>query len=230
MNGIGMNGMDDSSLEAKVQRVLKGKGSAKLDGLNDLEQRVAVQDELMEEKKRARVSPAGALPGMTKLLEERRLEYHIIDAMFDAQCCYDRVYVYQIPPKGVAARQKSEGLIKLSVGWKETEQDKAHRGVIVNAGLGALDHLTAHGMGIGHIVNFALFSPLRHFPDDELKDESLVVLHAGQCVSSEDTRQMLREGKIKLERRNIEGNCRHVYVLEDGTTWLPEIPWMPPEY
>jgi hypothetical protein len=201
--------------------------------LSSQAQRVAVQDELMEEKKRARVSPAGAL-GLTPLLDARRLEFSIIDAMFDAQCCYDRVYVYQIPPKGVVRRQaeaKEKGsVISLSVGWRENETDKAHRGVVVSAGLSALDHLTAHGIGLGHIVNFALFSPLRHFPDDELPDESLVVLHAGQCTSSEDTTQMLREGELKIVRKVVDGNVRHVYQLEDGTTWLPEIPWMPPEY
>lgn len=229
------NGMDDASLEAKVQRIL-GKSGPKLDGLSSQAQRVAVQDELMEEKKRARVNPDGAKLGIVpgSLLDQRRLEYLIIDAMFDAACLYDRVYVYQIPPKGVVRRQaeaKANGsVLAMSVGWKESEQDKAHRGVIVGAGLSALDHLTAHGVGLGHIVNFALFSPLRHFPDDELPDESLVVLHAGQGVSSEDTKRMLDEGKLKVVRKNIEGNCRHVYQLEDGTTWLPEIPWMPPEY
>lgn len=227
---IGMNGMDDLSMEAKVSRFL---GKDKAESLGSQAARVAVQTELMEEKRRARVSPAGAL-GLNPLLDARRLEYLIIDAMFDAACCYDRVYVYQLPPKGVVQRRKEAqaGSVKisLSVGWQENEQDKAHRGVVVAAGLNALDHLTAHGMGLGHIVNFALFSPLRHFPDDELPDESLVVLHAGQCVSSEDTMLMLREGKLKVERLNIDGNCRHVYRLEDGSQWLPELPFMSPEY
>ncbi len=232
MNGIGMTGMDDASLEAKVQRIL-GKAGPKLENLSSQAQKVAVQDELMEEKKRARVSPVGAL-GLTPLLDARRIEYSIIDAMFDARCCYDRVYVYQIPPKAVVKRQaesRSKGsVIALSVGMRENETDKAHRGIIVSAGLSAMDHLTAHGMGLGHIVNFALFSPLRHFPDDELPDESLVVLHAGQCVSSEDTEELIRAGKVKLQRIEIDGNVRHVYALEDGSRYLPETPFMPAEY
>jgi hypothetical protein len=236
MNGIGMSGMDDASLEAKVQRILgkdKPELGQKLGKLGDREQRVALQDELMEAKKMARVSPAGAL-GLTPLLDARRIEYSIIDAMFDARCCYDRVYVYQIPPKAVVRRQaesRSKGsVIALSVGMRENETDKAHRGIIVSAGLSAMDHLTAHGMGLGHIVNFALFSPLRHFPDDELPDESLVVLHAGQCVSSEDTEELVRAGKVKLARVVIDGNVRHRYVLEDGESYLPETPFMPAEY
>lgn len=232
MNGIGMSGLDDVSLEAKVQRIL-GKAKPELGALSSQAQKVAVQDELMEEKKRARVSPAGAL-GLPELLDARRLEYSIIDAAFDAQCMYDRIYVYQIPPKGVVARQNearaNASVISLSVGWRENETDKAHRGVVVSAGLSALDYLTAHGVALGHIVNFALFSPLRHFPDDELPEESLVVLHAGQGVSSEDTRELLRQGKLKIVRKEIDGNLRHRYVWEDGSSYLPEIPFMPAEY
>ncbi len=41
MNGIGMSGLDDASLEAKVQRIL-GKAGPKLENLSSQAQKVAV--------------------------------------------------------------------------------------------------------------------------------------------------------------------------------------------
>jgi hypothetical protein len=153
--------------------------------------------------------------------------------MFDAACAFDRIYVYQIPPQDVIDRAKKAAdsplTVAMSAGWNHMEQDRAHRGIIVAAGLSALDHLTAHGMGLGHIVNFAFFSILRHYPDED-KNESLVPLHAGQVISSEDTQRLLREKKIKVVRRETPDGVRHVYRLENGDEYLPEIPWAPKEY
>lgn len=198
--------------------------------ISDQARRVLEQNTLVD--KSARVSPAGAL-GLSPLLDQRRIEYQIIDSMFDAACAFDRIYVYQIPPQHVIDREKETAnsplAVTLSAGYRNTAQDRAHRGIVVAAGLSALDHLTAHGMGLGHIVNFAFFSILRHYPDKE-ESESLVPLHAGQVISSEDTQRLLREKKIHIVRRSTPDGVRHVYRLEDGSEYLPEIPWAPKEY
>lgn len=198
--------------------------------ISDQAQRVLAQADGVD--KSAKISPLGAL-GLPPLLDQRRHEYQIIDTMFNAACAYDRIYVYQIPPQHIIDRDKEAAdsplAIKMSAGWRNMEQDRAHRGVIVSAGLSALDHLTAHGMGLGHIVNFAFFSILRHYPDKD-QDESLVPLHAGQIISSEDTQRLLREKKIHIVRRSTENGVRHVYRLENGDEYLPEIPWAPGEY
>jgi hypothetical protein len=200
--------------------------------LSDQASRVVSQDELDEKRRLERMSGPGKL-GLPPLLDDRRLEYFIVDAMFDSACVYDRVHIYQIPPKHIVERQRearrNRSKIAMSVGWQAYEQDRAHRGIIIGSGPSGLDYMAAHGMALGHIVNFALFSPLRHYPSD-LEEESIVLIHAGQITSSEDTQRMLRSGQIKILREETPDGFRHIYQHEDGSRWKPELPWMPPEY
>lgn len=198
----------------------------------DRQRRVVSQEELEEQRKLALMSPYGTL-GLPKLLDERRIEYLIVDAMFESACVYDRVHIYQIPPKHIVERQRKarrdKTTIAFSMGMNEYEQDRAHRGIIIGSGPSGLDYMAAHGMALGHIVNFALFSPLRHYPS-ELENESIVLIHAGQITSSEDTQAWLRDGTLKILREETPDGWRHVYQHADGSKWKPELPWMPPEY
>jgi len=199
---------------------------------SDQARRVLEQHENSEEKRRAKLAPPGSL-GLPQLLDERRLEYLIPDGMFQQQPCYDRIYVYQIPPEHVIRKDreasKSAFAIRMSGGWRDMEQDRAHRGIIVSAGLSAWDHLVSHGMGLGHIVNFAFFSVLRHFPDDD-QNESIVPLHAGQLISSEDTQRMLRTGELSIRQIETPDGIRHVYRTKDGKEFKATIPFQFPEY
>jgi len=178
------------------------------------------------ERKMASLSPAGAL-GLPDLLDKRRLEFGIVDEAFSRQCAFDRCYVYQINQPWVD--EGKIGSIVLTQVTTENEQDKAHRGVLVNAGLTALEQLASHGIGLGHIVHFAFFSPLRHH-FEKTESESVVVLHAGSIISSEDTRAMLRSGELKLKTRKIDGVWRYFYADANGEEWHPEAAFQPPEY
>ena len=74
--------------------------------------------------------------------------------------------------------------------------EEAPRGVIVSAGLQALDVLRSNGCDIGYIVMFVRLSPWR-VPIATIagKEQYLIPLKVGDLISVEDTAAALRTGK-----------------------------------
>lgn len=169
---------------------------------------------------RKRMSAPGAL-GLPKLLDERRNEYGITDAAFDRQAVFDRVFVWQI------AMQKGDKYSGSEIFMPETtqqkEKNKAPQGIIISAGLTALDHLNSHGIGLGHKVLFAHAAPY-HIRYDVIdgQDHHLIILLAGDIIGSEDLASNLKNRSVRyLARRNEQGSVENVFIDENGKTWLP---------
>lgn len=92
------------------------------------------------------------------LLEQRRKEFGIPDVVFDTCALFDRCFIWQIP---VAEKIAGSTLIK-SERTKKREELQAPRGVLVSAGLQALDYLVTNGcQGLGAIGEFVRLSPWR---------------------------------------------------------------------
>jgi hypothetical protein len=160
----------------------------------------------------ANMSPPGAL-GLPDLLEQRRLEEHIPDGAFGTVCVYDRVFVYQT--SGWGEKFKGSNLYKPRE-TKQRERESAPRGVLVSAGLAALDSLRSNGIELGHYVTFVAHSPYRWFYDEKHEDWHLVILGASDVIGSEDLRDELKSGKKTITVNRDEA---FHYLTSDGLTW-----------
>lgn len=171
-----------------------------------------------------KMAPPGELR-LPKLLEARRLEYGITDGAFRLQAAYDRILVFQLQEvhlmKGTFGEDSK---ILMPKAFEDSAERAAPRGIIVSAGLKALDELRTNGMDLGHIVTFNHVSPWRIETDIiEGKKMRLLVMHAGHIIGSEDTARMLREREIYVDGAVTE----HVYVNRGtGERPAPIVPAM----
>lgn len=167
------------------------------------------------------MSPAGTL-GLPKLLEEKRWRYGIPDeAFFNQQAVYNKVLVAQIPEEETDT-YAGTNIIKTET-TKKRELVEAPRGVIVSAGLQALDELRSNGVDVGHTVGFTRLAPFRR-PFASIGGErlSLIVLHAGDVIDSEDLAQALRARRCRVVAKpNEEGVAVHQFIDENGKAWSP---------
>lgn len=194
-------------------------------------ERAAEQERAAQRRKEAlakAVSPPGAF-GLPELLEARRLECSLPDAMFSSHCVYDRILVAQIAEENRDTFTRGGMLIKPEK-TKAREMEQAPRGIIVTAGLLALDHLRSNGMDLGHIVRFVRNSVYRIVVDNvEGTDVELMVLRSGDIVSSEDLELLRRECEFRL---HVDETGQHCW-LDTGTgEYLkkPKKPFIPADY
>ena|SRR6187399_298842 len=203
-NGVALPQVDSSILDARERE--------------QAERRSAVM--------RKRMSPPGAL-GLPKLLDERRLEFGITDGAFSRQAVFDRVFLWQIPmQKG--DKFESDSLIHMPESVQQREKARAPQGIIVSAGLRALDQLRSHGIDLGHKILFCHAAPYHIRYDSVLGlEQHLIIVLAGDIIGSEDLATNLRTREVRcLPRRNEENNTvDHVFIDERGDAWLPADAW-----
>lgn len=179
----------------------------------------------LAKKLEKRLSPRGSL-GIPELLDDRRLQYGIPDGAFKVQASFDRILVHQI------AKNDKETYGDTSILMPQVsqvrEREEANRGILVSAGLKALDNLRSNGIDIGHIINFIRLSPWR-MPVDCIDGTYLyiMILRDGDIIGSEDLADDLLHGKVSV--KNVEGE--HVLVSQDGSVLgNPNMPWMSEDY
>lgn len=176
---------------------------------------------------RAQMSPPGAL-GLPVLLEARRLEYGIIDGYFEATPCYDRVHIFQID-QFASATFDPKGTIIMPDSAKQRQTHECPEGIIVGAGLTALDHLRSHGMDLGHRVIFIRNAPWRVRVGMVLgKPQSVLPMTCGDIGASYDTTKELRSrrARVKYDKEKHE----HRLIDADGNEWAPTVPWKESDY
>lgn len=187
--------------------------------------------EAMEAELRSKMSPPGAL-GLPPLLDKRRIERGICDAAFKFQAAFDRILVAQYDEEAERDTYLDGGLIIKTDIAKRRDSMQAPRGVIISAGLRALDNLRSNGIDIGHQVTFVRVAPYRITVEwVGGVEQSLLVLRDGDVIASLDTMEALRSGKAKVESKDVvdtNGNVitQHFYVDENGKSWAPQIPWV----
>ena len=143
-----------------------------------------------------RIAKRGSL-GLPPLLEKRRLQHLIPDGAFRVQASFERVLVYEMAPAEQASMESS--LIQLTDKTKDRLKDSSPRGIIVSAGLAALDSLRTNGMDLGHIVLFTHYVigtvPIEYI---EGKEITVKIMHAGDITGSEDTAEAVRKGELEI--------------------------------
>lgn len=185
---------------------------------NRLVQRALVAENIAAELEKS-LAPLGTyrIPG---LLDRRRLEYGIPNGCFEHFPLFDKVYIWQLT---MTERQtySEGGTILKPEARKAHDRATAARGIIVSAGLAALDSLRSTGVDIGHIVRFKKFSPFIQVVGDICGVElTVMTMRDGDCVSSEDLARDFHEGRVRVVNVATEkGGYDHRFerTLEDGT-------------
>ena len=170
--------------------------------------------------------------GLPELLDRRRIEYAIPDGFFQEQACFDRVFLFQVR---LAGRETfaDGGKVILSQMGKQRELESAPYGIVVSAGLPALDQLRANGIDLGHIVGFIREAPWRK-PVDTVEGVEFysMLLTVGDITGSIDLASALAAGKCRIHGRELKSDdgiitTEHIFVDERGKMWNPSQPFIP---
>lgn len=151
------------------------------------------------EKLAASLKPLGYY-NIPELLDQRRLEYGIPNGAFESAPLFDKCYIWQIPLPGQGGENyEGTSLIKPEQ-VQSWERNTAPRGILVGAGLQAMDALYSTGCEIGHIVRIKKLSPFI-MPVDQIdgKPLSVMIIRDGDIESSEDLAKALNERRASVK-------------------------------
>lgn len=181
--------------------------------------------EITEREVVATQAPPGGIPGLPPLLEARRLQYGIPNDAFKIQAAFNVCLVKQVS----WVEGEKIGSIFLPKTMQKKNEEEAPRGILVSAGLQALDCLRSNGIDLGHMVSMLRLAPWR-MPVEIVagKYEYLLILRTGDITGSEDLRVALAEGKCRIHYDEEHG--QHLYVDENGKRWTPTLPFIPEDY
>lgn len=192
--------------------------------------RIAENEHIQEEYAK-HMSPRGALPHVTGLLDERRLEYGIPDEAFNQEAVFDRVFLWQIPR--VFSQTAENSSIILPETARQRREESTPRGIILTAGLKALDNLRSNGMDLGHVVSFIRLSPWR-LPVLEISgiEFTVMVLRDGDIIASEELVQLRRRGAVVTAVGGKAGEAVYHYLASGpvpsaAPSFRPTQPWIP---
>lgn len=153
------------------------------------------------------------------ILDQRRLEYGIPNGAFESYPTFDKVYIYQIPLPGQGGEKWTEGgLIVKPEMTQHYERETAPRGIVVSAGLQALDSLRSTGIEVGHIVRFKKLSPFI-MPVAEIQGKwfAVYVVRDGDIEASEDLAEALNSRRAQIVNVSNE-SFDHRICNEDGVS------------
>jgi len=145
-----------------------------------------------------RMSPPNAL-GLPPVLEARRWEVGIADHYFKQTATFEKILLYKVEDDGGATF--GGGLIAKPDDVRAREAQEAPRGIIISAGLGALDVMRSNGIGLGDLVTFTrgAVTRIRVGYVGGLQ-EWATVIYADDISASLDLADRLKSGEVTLER------------------------------
>ncbi len=152
-----------------------------------------------------------------ELLDKRRFEYAIPNGAFQQYPAFDKVYIWQL--NLTPRREFVEGgqLVKTDMRIA-ADRNTAPRGIIVSAGLAALDSLRSSGFDLGHIVRFKKFAPFIQ-PVEEIDGQELtvMVIRDGDIVASEDLAAAYHRREVQIINASEDKHgYDHRFVNEAG--------------
>lgn len=142
---------------------------------------------------------------MSKLAE--RIKQYEIPAI-PGQPIGDICLVYRIP-----SVEKTAGGLYIP----ETTQDVEERGVLLAAGLTALDKLVDHGVEIGDIVEFARYAGKERIVErkDGAKGKTMLRMKVDDIQLSEDLVERMRD--MEIVREEVEGGGQQHFLKSKGS-------------
>lgn len=177
---------------------------------------VDFEGETLAKKKaalRAAVSAPGAL-GLHALLDAKRIKYGIPDGVFRAQAIFDRVFVYPIEPfDSPDGEQKIAGtdFFKPTATIKR-DLSEGYRGVLISAGLTAMDRLMSHGILIGDTVMTNKNVPFarRCQQIEGFGDVFVLVMRDGDLAGSEDLAERMKTKETVITDTGTDSYCHQL--------------------
>lgn len=153
------------------------------------------------------------------LLDDRRFDYGIPNGAFESFPAFDKVYIWQANMTERQTYAEGGTIIKPEARIAH-DRAVAPRGIIVAAGLAALDSLRSSGIDLGHMVRFKKLSPFMQ-PIDEFNGVELtvMVIRDGDIVSSEDLARLYHSRSISIVNASEDGfDHRFARLGADGET------------
>jgi hypothetical protein len=175
------------------------------------------------------ISPPGAL-GLSPKLDERRLQHGIPDSVFTVEALFDRMFVWQLP-RVFGDIIEGTMLIKPETA-RQREEESTPRGVIVSAGLKALDNLRSNGVNVGDVVNFIRLSPWKLTLQEIAGVEvNVLILRDGDLIASEDLVKARKRGLVStVQTSTPEGIEHRLQRLGEADAMKAHSPWVPDDY
>lgn len=188
---------------------------------------VAQIEKEVKENRDKYISPPGAL-NLHEGLDKVRIAEDIPDMFFNVACVYDRIYIIQQSEDD--NEFYGDGLIVKPAGAAKRDEQSMPRGILIAAGLFALDNLRSHGIDLGHFITFQRLSPYRTKVGTIASHELYVMLLRDADVTGSETLQkQFRSGEVCVDTRTYEVDGGHKvteHVLKDreGKSWTPTKP------
>jgi hypothetical protein len=169
----------------------------------------------IEAKLRKSLKPLGHY-NIPEILDKRRFEYLIPNGAFESYPGFDKCYIWQISLEGARDTYSEGGKILMPDAVKSYKKNTAPRGILVSAGLQAMDSLYSTGFRIGDIVRFKKFSPFI-MPVGEIDGHELavMVIRDGDLEASEDLAAALNSKESNICNTSDKGYDFRV-VYQDG--------------
>ncbi len=169
---------------------------------NRLVERALVAENIADELEKS-LAPRGTY-NIPMLLDERRFEYGIPNGAFESFPAFDKVYIWQATLTERRTYSDGGAIVKPDA-VIASDRNTAPRGIIVSAGLQALDSLRSTGIDIGHIVRFKKFSPFIQ-PVAEIHGVVLtvMVIRDGDIVASEDLARSYHARELSIVNASID--------------------------
>lgn len=178
----------------------------------------------IEAKLRKSLKPLGHY-NIPEILDKRRIEYLIPNGAFESYPGFDKCYIWQISLEGARDTYSEGGKILMPDAVKSYKKNTAPRGILVSAGLQAMDSLYSTGFEIGDIVRFKKFSPFI-MPVGEIDGHELAVMvvRDGDLEASEDLALELNERRnniVNTSEKGYDFRVSHENGSKSGTKVSP---------
>lgn len=170
------------------------------------------------DKLKASLAPPGTF-NIPMLLEERRHKYLIPNGAFEHFPLWDKVYVWQITAAERSTYSEGGTILKPEARLAY-DRNTSPRGIIVSAGLKALDALRSTGADIGHIIRFKKYAPfMQEVAEIDGRTLELMVIRDGDIVSSEDIANLYHKRTISIVNVANDGQSYdHRFAIEKNGT------------
>lgn len=166
------------------------------------------------------MSPAGAL-GLPPRLEAARLKYGITDAFFKVQASFDRIFVFPLSLEdGEKAEKTAGGIIKTAT-TKLRDLQEGNRGVLISAGLSAMDRLMSHGYELGDIVITNKNVPFaRRCETIGIEALHYLVMRDGDLAGNESLMERIRAEQERIVEVGGPQDYSHQVAMNDNGEWV----------
>lgn len=211
-----------NQMEKRVQQILGNtEEEDELKQLAEHQRKLFIVAESIEKKLKESLKPRGFY-NIPEILDSRRLQYLIPNGAFEAYPAFDKVFIWQLSTTEGETYAKG-GSIIMPDKVIAAKRNTAPRGIIVSAGLKAMDALYSTGIEIGHIIRFKKFAPFI-LEVDNIDGHALtvMVMRDGDVEASEDMATAINSRKASI--KNISDKSYDFRYELNGVTTGEKIP------